>query len=106
MQTNWSWGSKNAPQVCYKQIKGICQEKNLTTENRVLVWSIMTVSVAVAKEVRTGAVSVIALKLAKPAVSDWAGRGFVWAISAVPLTVTFPPNRDAPIKDKKATKSK
>lgn len=37
----------------------------------------MAVLVAVAQEVRTGAVSIIALKLAEPAVASRTGGGFV-----------------------------
>lgn len=37
----------------------------------------MAVPVAVTQEVGTGAVSVIALKLAEPAVASWAGGGLV-----------------------------
>lgn len=61
----------------------------------------MAVLVAVAQEVWTRAVAIIALKLAKPAVASWTGRGLVRAISAVPLTITFPPDRNASIKTEK-----
>lgn len=58
----------------------------------------MAVLVAVAQEVRTGAVSIIALKLAQPAVAGRAGGGLVWAVSAVPLTVTLPPDRNTSVE--------
>lgn len=58
----------------------------------------MAVLVAVAQEVRARAVSITALKLAEPAVASWAGWGLIWAVSAVPLTVTFPPDRNTSIE--------
>lgn len=58
----------------------------------------MAVPVAVTQEVGTGAVSVIALKLAKPAVASWAGGGLVRTVSAVPLAVTLPPYRNTPMR--------
>lgn len=59
----------------------------------------MAVPLAIAQEVRTGAVAVIALKLSEPAVACGAGRGFVRAVSAVTLTVTLPPDRNTSVDD-------
>lgn len=62
-----------------------------TTEHRILVRAIVALLVVVAQVVGTGAVSVIALELAEPAVARWAGGRLVRTVSAVPLAVTFPP---------------
>lgn len=58
----------------------------------------MAVLVAVAQEVGAGAVSIVALKLSEPAVARRAGGGLVGAVSAVILTVTFPPDRNTPVE--------
>lgn len=46
----------------------------------------------------TCAVPVITLELTNSAVSVWTGRGLIRAISTVPLSITFPPDRNAPTK--------
>lgn len=64
----------------------------------------MAVPVAVAQEVRTGAVAVVALELSEPAVASRAGGGLVRAVSAVPLAVTFPPDRNASVEGERGEK--
>ena len=56
----------------------------------------MAVLVAVTQEVGAGAVPIAALELAQAAVPAGAGGGLIRAVSAVPLAVTLPPDRDAP----------
>lgn len=58
----------------------------------------MTVIIAVAKEVRASAVSVVALKLPQPTVARRAGGGLVGAVPAVPLTVTLPPDGNTTVE--------
>lgn len=69
----------------------------LTTEHRILVGAIVALLVVVAQVVGTGAVSVIALELAEPAVARRAGGRLVRSVSAVPLAVTFPPDGNTPV---------
>lgn len=69
-----------------------------TTQHRVFIGSVVAVLVAVTQKVRTGAVSIVALKLAEPAVASGTGGGLVGAVPAVRLTVAFPPNRNAAVE--------
>lgn len=81
-----------------QQLKSVNSEIKPTTQHGVLIRAIMAVPVAVTQEVGTSAVSVIALKLADPAVVSWAGGGLVRTVSAVPLAVTLPPYRNTSMK--------
>lgn len=66
---------RDTPLICTLPLVGftlVC-----STQHRVFIRAIMAVLVAVAQEMWTGAVSIIALKLAEPAVASWAGGRLV-----------------------------
>lgn len=93
----WVAGNRTATSISNMLVnagnfKQQIKEVKLTTQHRIFIWTIGTVLVTVTEKVWTGTVSIAALKLPKMTVTNGTGGRFVWAVSAVALTITLPPD--------------